>query len=131
MNIIIQSKGINGFYTPEKCHIAEVLNTSAHPERSIALARVEPGINTEWHRLQHTDEMYYIRSGKGQFEMDGEFIGIVEKDDLVFIPGNSNQQIKSITDQDIVFLCVCNPRFEQGNDNADKLHLMNDRMISK
>ncbi len=121
MTTIIKKINLNEFYTPEKCFITEILNTTKHRECSIARARVEPGVTTEWHWLQETDEMYYILSGKGQFEMDGDFIGAVVKDDLVFIPRNAYQRIKNITDQDLIFLCICTPRFEPAHYHTDKL----------
>jgi len=99
MNYLVKEQNRKEFFTLEKCFITELLNSSHYPEVSIAKGRVEPGVTTEWHWLQQTDEMHYILSGKGQFEMDGEFNGTVEKGDLVFIPRNSNQRIKNITEQ--------------------------------
>ena len=59
----------NEFYTPEKCHISELVNTPDDPDVSIARARVEPGTTTRWHRLAGTIERYYIVSGRGVWKL--------------------------------------------------------------
>ncbi|MFT3947198.1 MAG: cupin domain-containing protein [Agriterribacter sp.] len=111
MKKIISSKHLDEFYTPEKCFIAEVLNTEEYNFFSVAKARVEPGIITELHTLKDTDEAYYILSGKGEMEIDSETVGIAEANDIVFIPRNSTQRIKNIANEDLIFLCICAPRF--------------------
>lgn len=45
-------------------------------------------------------------------EIDGKIVGIVETGDLVVIPKNSTQRIRNKGDDDLVFLCICTPRFE-------------------
>ena len=61
------------------------------------------------------DEVYYILSGKGKMEIGGEVTGIVAERDLVFIPKNTTQRITNISDMDLVFLCICAPRFKIEN----------------
>ena len=57
------------FYTSEKCYITELSNTLDDPDISIARARVEPGVTTNWHRLKGTYERYFIISGIGLVEV--------------------------------------------------------------
>ena len=57
-------------YTRERCHIVEILNHNNCENLSIARARVEPGVTTEWHRLD-VDEAYYILAGQGRMELNG------------------------------------------------------------
>src|SRR6185369_7286528 len=92
-----------------------VLNKEGYPALSVARARVTPGVTTMTHRLKDTDEMYYILSGTGEVEIDGKRLGMVKEHDLVFIPAGEDQRIKNTSDHDLVFLCICSPRFEAKN----------------
>lgn len=99
------------FYTTEGCHISEVINQADHPEVSLATARVEPGITTRWHTVE-AREIYYILSGKGQAEV-GEDVMEVVPGQAVSIAEGVRQRIKNTGQEDLVFLCVCTPRFRQ------------------
>jgi mannose-6-phosphate isomerase-like protein (cupin superfamily) len=112
---IFKAKEFKEFYTEEKCFITEMLNTGAFNNFSVAMARVVPGITTTIHRLKETDEVYFIISGRGEMEIDGETLGFVTKNDLVFIPKNTTQRITNVSDKDLIFLCICAPRFEVSN----------------
>ena len=111
MTNIIRHKELVEFYTPEKCFITEVLNSPVFPT-SIALARVEPGITTEWHTLIDTDEVYYILEGKGAMEINNQVAGEMGPKDAILIPANKSQRITNTGNTDLVILCVCTPRFQ-------------------
>lgn len=100
------------FYTDERCYILELFNRPAYPRFSIARARVEPGVTTALHALEGTDEIYYILSGKGRMEVDGYLKEEVRAGDLVVIPAGRSQRITNVGEQDLLFLCICGPRFE-------------------
>jgi mannose-6-phosphate isomerase-like protein (cupin superfamily) len=104
------------FFTNERCHILELLdNHDTTKPLSIARARVEPGVTTAWHRLSEITEYYYILSGRGFMEIeeeDGFEVGI---NDVVSIPPNSAQRIQNISDEDLIFLAICNPPFTDSN----------------
>lgn len=103
------------FYTDEGCFITELSNSSEDEGCSIALARVEPGITTEVHQLQGTIERYVILEGEGRIE-SGSLAGTrLSPKDTVVIPANEPQSISNISQEDLVFLCVCTPRFESKN----------------
>lgn len=97
------------FYTSEGCHIIEILNRSDHPDVSIARARVEPDVTTRWHTVE-ARELYYILSGYGTAEV-GEVTYPVGPGDVVSIPKGVRQRIGNTSGEDLVFLCVCTPRF--------------------
>lgn len=99
------------FYTTEGCHISEVINQSAHPDVSLATARVEPGITTRWHTVA-AREVYYILSGKGRAEVGEEAYDVISGQ-AVSIPEGVRQRITNTGAEDLVFLCVCTPRFRQ------------------
>ena len=111
---IFQTDTTKEFYLEERCYITEILNSDLHPDISISKARVEPGVTTKLHRLKNTGEKYYILSGSGLTEVDGK-ISEVKTGDLVMIPENVSQRITNIGAVDLIFLCVCTPRFEMEN----------------
>lgn len=109
---IIRSTALSERFTGEQCFIAEVMNRTACPGLSVARARVRPGVTTMWHRLRGTIEVYYILEGTGEMEISGRSAGIVRPNDLVFIPADADQRIRNISEKDLVFLCICSPRFQ-------------------
>lgn len=103
------------FFTPEKCYITELSNTSDDPEVSIARARVLPGVTTNWHRLKETSERYCIISGKGLMEIEELPPQKVNPGDIVIIPAMCRQRITNIGSADLIFLAICTPRFTNSN----------------
>ncbi len=99
-----------GSWTVERCFIVETWNHPSDPAVSLASARVSPGVITARHALA-VDERYLIENGQGRIEIDG-----IETDvapgDVVLIPRGTTQRIRNLGDEDLVFLCVCTPRFE-------------------
>lgn len=102
-------------YTPERCYIIELANTPEDPDASIALARVVPGITTRWHRLVGTIERYVIIEGRGRVEVGDLPPREVAAGDVVIIPALCRQRITNIGKQDLTFLAICTPRFQQKN----------------
>lgn len=100
------------FYLDEGCYIVELHNTDTDADCSIARARVEPGVTTELHCLRDIIERYVIVSGRGAVEVDGQAPAAVAAMDVVTIPANRSQRICNTGDSDLVFLCVCTPRFD-------------------
>ena len=101
------------FLTHENCLILEVANDPGDPAVSIARARVLPKMTTEWHRLEGIVERYVILRGKGRVEVADLPPTLVSEGDVVRIPPNVAQRIANVGDEDLVFLCVCTPRFVQ------------------
>jgi mannose-6-phosphate isomerase-like protein (cupin superfamily) len=99
------------FYTDEKCHIIEMMNIPEIENVSVSQARVEPGITTQNHAL-HFDEIYYILEGEGEMQINYEEIRQLSKGDLAFIKRGSSQRITNSADIDLIFLCICTPRFK-------------------
>lgn len=102
-------------FTPERCHILELSNTPDDPDVSIARARVEPGVTTGWHRVVGTAERYVILEGTGRVEVGDLPAQDVTTGDVVLIPPSCRQRITNTDATDLVFLCVCTPRFRQEN----------------
>jgi len=103
------------FATPERCFIVETLS---QPSLSVARARVEPGVTTAWHSVDGTIERYVMAEGRGRMCIGDEPPQEVGPGDLVTIPAGVRQRISNIDDRDLIFYCLCTPRFEQKNYRA-------------
>lgn len=103
------------FSTPERCFIVETLS---EPELSVARARVEPGVTTAWHSVDGTVERYVMAEGNGRMWIGDDGPEDVGPGDLVTIPAGVKQRIANIGDCDLIFYCLCTPRFEQKNYRA-------------
>lgn len=97
--------------TAERCHIAETWNSPEDPGLSIARARVRPGVTTAWHYLIGVVERYRVLSGVGRVEVGELPPTTVKPGDVVVIPAGVRQRIANTGDDDLLFDCVCTPRF--------------------
>jgi len=103
------------FSTPERCHIIETYNSADDESLSIARARVQPGVTTAWHHVEGTVERYIIAEGRGRVEVGDFPAQEVVPGDMVIIPAGVRQRVANIGNQDLIFYCVCTPRFRQQN----------------
>lgn len=101
------------YYTSERCYITELSNSPDDPELSVARARVEPGVTTEWHRLHGTTERYVILEGRGRVEVGNLPPQEVRSGDVVLIPPETPQRITNLGSEDLIFLALCTPRFRR------------------
>lgn len=101
------------FWTQERCFITELLNAAVSPEASLAIARVEPGVTTQLHRLDGVSERYIVRTGTGIVEVEGERQAVAPGDQAV-IPANAAQRITNTGAGDLEFYCLCAPGFFPG-----------------
>ena len=113
MNYIQYYKDKKEFKTEEQCHIVELQNFSNDEDCSIARARVSPGVTTSLHKLNGIVERYVILSGSGEVKINGQAGQMVGAYDLVNIPAGVSQQITNKGNDDLIFLCICTPRFKQ------------------
>ena len=110
-NKILKTSENSEYFTEEGCFILEMWNTSEDDEVSIARARVLPGVTTVLHRLKDTVERYVIMEGTGLVEVGDLPPGEVGAGDVVIIPPAIPQRITNTGNQDLIFLCICTPRF--------------------
>ncbi|HYQ39589.1 MAG TPA: cupin domain-containing protein [Pseudomonas sp.] len=108
---IVRPDPATAFVTAERCKILEVLNHAGDPAVSVAEARVAPGVTTQLHRLHGVVERYLIVAGRGRVEIGGLAPEEVGPGDLVVIPAGVAQRIASLGDEELVFYCICTPRF--------------------
>lgn len=99
-------------WTRERCFITELLNSAEQPEVSLARARVEPGVTTELHSLS-VSEWYILEAGEGLMRVANREPFVVRPGDTIAVGKNTAQQVTNSGNSDLVFLCVCVPRFSQ------------------
>ena len=99
------------YFTEERCFILESWNDPRDPHVSNARARGEPGVTTRWHRLAGVTERYCILAGRGRVEIGDLPPRDVLPGDVAVIPPLARQRIANTGPEDLVFLCVCSPRF--------------------
>jgi mannose-6-phosphate isomerase-like protein (cupin superfamily) len=103
------------YFTDERCHILELANTPDDPGVSVARARVEPGVTTKVHRVAGTAERYVVLEGSGRVHIEGLTDENVAPGDVVSIPAGVAQSITNSGRTDLIFLCICTPRFQWDN----------------
>lgn len=113
METISRYKPESEFLTEEGCYIVELRNCEEDRECSIARARVRPGVMTTLHYLRGIAERYVIVEGDGEVEVDGGKMVKVSAFDVVHIRAGVSQRIRNIGATDLIFLCICTPRFRQ------------------
>lgn len=108
---IIRPDPAAAFDTAERCRILEVLNHAGDGAVSVAEARVAPGVTTQLHRLHGVVERYLIVAGRGLVNVGALQPTEVGPGDLVVIPAEMPQQIRNVGEEELVFYCICTPRF--------------------
>jgi mannose-6-phosphate isomerase-like protein (cupin superfamily) len=98
-------------WTTERCYITELMNHPDSAEVSIARARVEPSVHTQLHTLT-VAEWYIIESGQGLMSVGDDEPYQVGPGDVVSISKGVPQRILNNGEDDLIFICVCTPRFE-------------------
>ncbi len=105
---IVKANILNPYLTPERCYIAE---NYSDKDVSIAVAKVKPGVTTKAHHLKGIQEIYIITAGEGEVAFSGLEPTKVSVGDVIVIPAGASQKIKNTGNTDLVFYCVCTPRF--------------------
>lgn len=109
----IQRDDCTPFVTKDTSEIRELMAYRNSPcaRTSLAEATLYPGCHTERHRHPKTEEIYYILSGTGRMEVDGETEPL-HPGDAVLLPPGAAHQAWNTGDVPLVILCVCAPAYE-------------------
>ena len=105
---LVKAKSLKEYLTPERCFIYENLSSE---KVSIARARVESGVTTAAHHLEGADEIYIVTEGTGKVYVGELEPAEVTVGDVVAIPAGTSQRIANVGTTDLIFYCVCTPRF--------------------
>jgi len=107
---IVRPDPASEFSTEERCSILESWNDASDDAVSIARARVAPGVTTALHRVD-VAERYVILEGRGVAHVGDLAPTEVGPGDVVLIPAGVPQRIANVGPTDLLFYCVCTPRF--------------------
>ena len=107
---IIKANTPHEYLTPEHCYIAE---NYSDPNVSIARATVKPGITTVAHHLIGIQEIYLITNGEGKVFIGESKPTEVGVGDVAIIPPGISQKVTNTCKTDMVFYCICTPRFKE------------------
>ncbi len=98
------------FTTKDGSTIRSLLDRSNAPveKQSLAEASLQAGASTERHYHRLSEEFYYITTGTGVMEIDGEQQE-VGRGDVILIPAGAWHQIRA--SEALEFLCCCAPPY--------------------
>lgn len=98
------------FTTKDGSTITSLLDSANSPikKQSLAEARIPAGESTQRHYHRESEELYFISSGSGVMEIEGEICEVLPGD-AILIPPGAWHEITSTTD--LVFLCCCSPPY--------------------
>ena len=105
---IVKAGSLKEYSTSERCSIVENYSDEAV---SVARARVRPGVTTVAHHLKDETEIYLVARGHGKVNIGNLEPTEVAVGDVVVIPAGTSQKITNIGKTDLVFYCICTPRF--------------------
>jgi len=117
---IVKANSLKEYSTAERCFVAE---NYSNEEVSVARARVKPGVTTVAHHLTGATEIYLVTRGKGVVNIGDLQPTQIGTGDVVVIPAGTSQKITNIGKTDLVFSCICTPRFTSEiycNEEAEK-----------
>jgi len=106
-------EGLPEFTAGDHTRLKELFNPQKDPlelRYSLAQARLNPGKTSLLHRLK-TSEVYYIISGTGEMEINGEK-SVVGPGQAVYIPPGASQRIRNIGGDELVFICIVDPAWK-------------------
>lgn len=105
---------------------ATLLRELLHPDKqaidlrySLAHAIVQPGQTSKLHSLR-TSEVYYVLSGQGEMQIDGDRRSI-EPGDAVYIPPFAKQCVSCTSAEPLVFLCIVDPAWRVEDEVVDEV----------
>lgn len=100
-----------------------LLRELLHPDKqplelrySLAHATVPVGKTSTPHSLT-TSEVYYILSGTGEMNIDGE-TQTVEPGDAVYIPPHAKQFIRNSGTEPLIFICLVDPAWRKEDETV-------------
>lgn len=107
------------FTSRDGCRLCELLHPKNDADLSMDMSLchciLEPGMATVPHCLEQQTEVYYILSGKGEMHI-GEEEAAVTSGQTVAIPPRAVQWIANAGADDLVFLAICQPQWQEADE---------------
>ncbi|MEN8169725.1 MAG: cupin domain-containing protein [Pseudomonadota bacterium] len=100
------------YQTKDGSTIRELMHPQHHGNhnQSLAEAVLPVGTTTLLHRHHHSEELYYITSGKGLMTLDNEQFA-VSAGDTITIPPGTPHSVKNTGNEELKILCCCAPPY--------------------
>lgn len=114
MMLIQKLTACEEFIAGDGTRLRELLHPDKQPlelRYSLAHAIVPVGQTSIPHALK-TSEVYYILSGIGEMNIDGE-TQPVEAGDAIYIPPNARQFIHNSGTEPLIFICIVDPAWQK------------------
>jgi len=111
--LIRDTEKLPEFTAGDHTRLKELFNPEKEPlelRYSLAQAWLNPGKTSLLHRLK-TSEVYYIITGTGEMEIDGEK-AVVGPGQAVYIPPGTAQRIRNTGEEELVFICIVDPAWK-------------------
>jgi mannose-6-phosphate isomerase-like protein (cupin superfamily) len=99
------------FTTKDGSTIRELMRAA---NQTLAEATLGPGQQTRRHYHAQSEELYYLVSGEGEMEIDGER-SLVRPGDAILIPPGAWHQITARGGSELRFLCCCSPGYSDAD----------------
>lgn len=98
------------FITKDGSSIRSILDRANAPvqNQSLAEARLPVGCATDRHYHKLSEEFYFVLTGSGEMELDGDTM-TVGPGDAILIPPGAWHQIRAT--EELCFLCCCAPPY--------------------
>ncbi len=102
------------FTTADGSTIRSILDRANSPveNQSLAEAHLPTGKATDRHHHKRSEEIYFLLSGTGTMELNGD-TRPVNPGDAILIPPGAWHQITATTD--LTFLCACAPPYDHND----------------
>ncbi len=105
------------FTAGDHCLLREMIHPDKQPlalRYSLAHATVPAGQSTTPHRLS-ISEVYYILQGQGCMHIDDEISDVIASD-TVYIPPHAVQYITNTGTDELTFVCIVDPAWQDENE---------------
>lgn len=99
------------FTTKDGSTIRELMRAT---NQTLAEATLAPGQETQRHYHLESEELYYLVTGEGEMEVDGER-SPVGPGDAILIPPGAWHQIRATGAGELRFLCCCAPGYQDAD----------------
>lgn len=108
------------FTTKDGSTIRSILDRTNAPVQlqSLAEATLPHGASTQRHYHKLSEELYFLQSGTGLMEIDGETREVFPGD-AILIPPGAWHQITATSPEPLRFLCCCAPPYDHNDTYFD------------
>mgnify|MGYP000480481330 CR=1 FL=1 len=107
-----RAENIKAYITKDGSEIREIFHPNNFPESrmSVAMASLNPGKSTVLHYHKSSDEIYFILSGSGLLEIEGEKRE-VSAGDYIYIKAGQKHKVENLGEEPLKIVCFSYPPY--------------------